>query len=139
MPVYLEDSQLGLRQFDAPFDRIQGPDANGSIICNADGSITLPPLLGKNITLGGASTLLLGTVVNGLTAFAGGGQASATALTAGINRVTTVASAGDSVKLPTSAAGMAVTVINQGANPLQAFGTGTDTINGIAAATGIAQ
>lgn len=76
---------------------------------------------------------------NSITAFAGGGQTNATALTAQINRVTTVATAGDSVKLPPATVGLWVVVINKGANPMQVFGAGTDTINGVATATGISQ
>lgn len=74
-----------------------------------------------------------------LTAAAGGTQAAALALTAMINRVSTVATQADSVKLPTSQAGLAIMVINRGATPMQVFGAGTDTINGIATATGISQ
>lgn len=40
------------------------------------------------------------SVTDAITAFAGGGQASATLLDSGYNRVATVASAADSVKLP---------------------------------------
>ena len=75
----------------------------------------------------------------GLTAFATGGQASAVLLPSMINRVATVATQGDSVKLPPSAVGLAIMVINRGANAMQVFGSGTDTINGIATATGISQ
>lgn len=75
----------------------------------------------------------------GITAHAGGGQASAVALTTVINRVTTVAAQGDSVALPAASAGLAIILINKGANPMQVFGSGTDTINGIATATGISQ
>jgi hypothetical protein len=49
--------------------------------------------------------------IDNIAARAGGGQALATALTAMQNRITTVASAGDSVKLPPSATGMSLTVI----------------------------
>lgn len=73
------------------------------------------------------------------TAFSGGGQGSAVALPSMINRVSTVAAQGDSVKLPPSAVGLAIMVLNRGANPMQVFGAGTDTINGIATATGISQ
>lgn len=75
----------------------------------------------------------------GITAFATGGQTSAVALTALINRVSTVATQGDSVKLPAATPGLAITVLNRGAQPMQVFGAGTDTINGIATATGISQ
>lgn len=83
----------------------------------------------------------LQTVSNttGITAFAGGGQSSATALTGMVNRISTVATAGDSVRLPASAAGLQIVIDNRGANPCQVFGAGTDTINGIATATGISQ
>lgn len=79
------------------------------------------------------------SVTNGLTAHAGGGQGSALALTTQYNRITTVATAGDSVKLPASVAGLEITITNNGANPMQVFGAGTDTINGIATATGVSQ
>lgn len=81
----------------------------------------------------------LASVANTLTAHSGGTQAAALALTASYNRLTTVAALGDSVRLPASAAGLAVTIDNQGAFPAQVFGAGTDTINGIATATGISQ
>ena len=83
--------------------------------------------------------LLVTAYANGLTAHAGGGQGSALALTATVNRVTTVGSAADSVALPASGAGMTIQIINSGANAMQVFGAGTDTINGIATATGISQ
>lgn len=65
-----------------------------------------------------------------LTAFAGGGQGSATALPSMINRVTTVATAADSVKLPVSAAGMNITVINAAAaNSMNLFPATGEQIN----------
>lgn len=77
----------------------------------------------------------------GLTALAGGGQTGATALIEGINIITTVATAADSVMLPPARAGLVVRVVNLGANPLQIFGSAatSDTINSIATATGISQ
>lgn len=85
------------------------------------------------------NNLLEQTAVSSLTAHSGGGQGSALALTNAINNVTTVAAAGDSVKLPASAAGLEITITNNGANSMQVFGAGTDTINGVATATGVAQ
>jgi len=73
----------------------------------------------------------------GLTAHAGGTQAAALALTAGVNYITTCATAGDSVRLPTSVAGLTVEVINAGAASCQVYGAGTDTINNVATATGV--
>jgi len=50
--------------------------------------------------------------VDAITAFAGGGQTDATQLTAGFNRVTVVATAADSVKLPAAVAGLEVIIFN---------------------------
>lgn len=77
----------------------------------------------------------------GLTAHAGGTQAAALLLTSQFNTVTTVGTAADSLKLPvTSAAtvGYFVIVQNATATSLQVFGSGTDTINAVATATGVA-
>jgi hypothetical protein len=71
---------------------------------------------------------------NAITAFAGGGQGSAVLLTAGINRVTTVGSAADSVKLPPALAGDIVVVINAAAaNSMNVFPSTGDNINALAA------
>ena len=73
-------------------------------------------------------------------------QAGATALTTEINRVdtSTAPSAGtvlgDGVMLPaTGAFARDILVINNTANPIQVYGAGTDTINGVAATTGVTQ
>lgn len=86
-----------------------------------------------------ANGLLQQTASTSLTAHSGGGQTSALALTKGVNNVTTVAAAGDSVRLPASAAGQEITITNSGANSMQVYGAGTDTINGVATGTGVAQ
>lgn len=82
-----------------------------------------------------------GSTAIGLTAHAGGGQASALLLTAQYNRVDTVTTAADSVKLPPpSYIGQEIEVVNNAAaNSMQVFGSGTDTINGVATGTGVAQ
>lgn len=64
---------------------------------------------------------LLRSNATGITAFAGGGQASAAQLLKEFNRVTTVASDNDSVKLPSGKAGMSVIVVNDGAKNLAIF------------------
>jgi hypothetical protein len=61
----------------------------------------------------------LGT--NGLTALSGGGQTGATQLLTGMNRITTVAAAGDSCQLPHSFPGGLVIVINDAANPTDVY------------------
>lgn len=73
-----------------------------------------------------------------LTAKAGGGQAGATLLPNFMHRVTTVATANDSVVLPAAQAGEILLVNNSDpTDSLQVFANGSDTINGIAGATGI--
>jgi hypothetical protein len=74
-----------------------------------------------------------------ITAYPGGAQSNATQLFGQTSRITTVATSGDSVVLPPSQAGLELLVINHGANPMQVFGYGTDTIDDIANATGVNQ
>lgn len=69
----------------------------------------------------------------GITAHAGGGQGSAVQLTTEYNEVTVVATSGDSVKLPTAVAGLAITVKNIGAQALAVFPFLGDSINALAA------
>lgn len=69
--------------------------------------------------------------VTGLVALVGGGQAGATVLTGDINVVSTVASAADSVQLPTAEAGREVTVVNNSANALAVFPALGDKINAL--------
>ena len=79
-------------------------------------------LLDANWTdISASGTYYLHSTATGLTAFAGGGQASALQLGAEFNRVTTVATAGDSVKLPVGLAGMQLVVQNDGAATLNIF------------------
>jgi hypothetical protein len=73
------------------------------------------------------------SVKNGLVARAGGGQANATFLPADINRVTTVATIADSVKLPKAVPGLDVTVYNAAANSMNVFPATGDAINALAA------
>ncbi len=94
--------------------------ASGAI----SGTFTGNATFSGNLTLSGtniSSGLNTGSGTNSVTAFAGGGQASATALTKNTVFVTTVASAGDSVRLPTAALSISVVVYNLGANALDIF------------------
>lgn len=76
---------------------------------------------------------------NAITAHVGGGQGSATALTTAINRVTTVATAGNSVKLPAAIAGESIVVINAAAsNSMDCFPASGEVINALAANTALA-
>ncbi|SRR6266699_6097665 len=82
---------------------------------------------GENLDLvqivGLGGSILLGEAFNGqmygtsmatdsIVAHAGGGQANAVALITPLNRIITVASAGDSVRLPVSARGNVIMVVN---------------------------
>ena len=96
-------------------------------------------IMGSLSPLSVSGNFLIHTSANALTAHAGGGQPSATPLPDEVNNVTTVATAGDSVALPVSIAGMQVIVINDAANAMQVFGAGTDTIDDVATATGVSQ
>lgn len=74
-----------------------------------------------------------------ITAHAGGGQAAAFPITTQTARITTVATAGDSIVLPPSTPGMELLIINHGANAMQVFGISPDTIDDQATGTGVSQ
>lgn len=78
------------------------------------------------------------TVTDGLVAKAGGGRSGATVLVAPQSHVTTVATAADSVVLPKAVVGLSIETVNSGANSMQVFANGSDTIDGTAGATGVA-
>lgn len=100
------------------------------------------PSTGAFTTLSATQNFALTTVENAVTAHAGGGQGSATALlaTATFHRILTVATSADSVALPPATIGAMQCVRNDSTsgNGAQVFGTSPDTINGVATATGVA-
>ncbi len=84
------------------------------------------------------------SVTAGITAFATGGQGSATQLTTDINEISVCATAGDSVKMPTAIAGLDVVIINNGAKSCDVFpssgdnlGSGVDTAVSLGAGNNI--
>lgn len=83
-----------------------------------------------NLTVQGS---IFDSFADNITANAGGGQANATLLTKQTNRITTVATRGDSIKLPVSTAGAIVYVANTGANPMAVFPNTGEVINELAA------
>ncbi len=105
------------------------------------GDASLYDIIAKLISPSFTNLLISGlfseSFTDNITAHAGGGQASAVQLTTELNRVATVTTAADSVKLPASVAGLTIVVTNHGSNPMQVFGLGTDTIDDVAAATGV--
>lgn len=113
-------------------DAVMLSASDGISWCSIDSSFT-------TLTVFASSLPIAVSVDTGVTAYAGGGQTNAVLLTGKWNNVTTVATAGDSVKLTPSVVGISQVVTNSGANPMQVFGSGTDTINGIATATGVLQ
>lgn len=84
-------------------------------------------------TIQALSQLLAELPQNAITAFATGGQASATPIAAQVNRITTCATAGDSVLLPASTPGLTITIVNDGATGCDVFGQTGDTLNSLAA------
>ncbi len=111
---------------------------SGTSTLKTDGAF----VVGAGLTVATASTFTLGLQVGalleanagvqsnspniykgttGITAFATGGQASATALTSEVNFVTTCATNLDSVKLPIAALGKRIVVFNQGAATCDVF------------------
>ncbi len=76
---------------------------------------------------------------SGITAGAVQTQAGARQLNAAVNTISTVAAAGDGVRLPKGFVGLEVWIINTDADDIQVYGFSTDTINSVATATGVTQ
>lgn len=87
----------------------------------------------------GIGDFLLESSQDNITATAGGGQANAYQIVSQTFRVATVASIGDSVQLPPATPGLEVLGINHGANAMQVYGNGSDTIDDQAITTGVSQ
>jgi hypothetical protein len=100
-------------------------EASKAMVLDSSGDITMPGV----ITFAEPQEYDSNTAI---TAFATGGQASATALTGEFNNITTCATAGDSVKLPAAALGLNITVKNSGAASLAVFPNTSDSINALA-------
>lgn len=89
-----------------------------------------------NLSVNGIDEFL--TATNGITAHAGGGQANATQLSSEINRVITVATIFDSVKLPSAIAGKRCIVINSAAlNACNIYPKSGESINALSTNTAI--
>lgn len=124
------------RSFLPGFRLLNGTDVNEQLVDKVNDIITEIESVPSGIT---AENVIF-DATDGVTAFAGGGQASATQLTGNAANVTVVATAADSVKLPLAVAGALFFLTNSdAADSMQVFGAGTDTINGVATATGVAQ
>lgn len=96
------------------------------IISSTAGNIVFTPTVYSEFT-----TQEVHTSTATITAFSGGGQASAVLLTATYSEVTVVAATGDSVKLPAAVAGLVITVRNNdSAEAMDVFPNTDDTLNG---------
>lgn len=127
--VYGLNTPFVLSPYSVVLDIVDGTSPTGLDLDNG----------GMNLIAGTQPYIQLSSSTTGIAAFATGGQTNATLLTSTVNRVTTVTSANDSIKLPPNVPGFQVTVINSGTNPCQVFGSGTDQINNVASATGVSQ
>lgn len=98
----------------------------------------------RDLVRGGLFTNLARAILGGeskttgITAFAGGGQASAVVLTNAINIIATCATGGDSVMLPVAEQGDEVTIDNQGAASCNVFPQVGGAIRGAAANAALA-
>jgi hypothetical protein len=109
----------------------------GSSTFTTTGTSTMGVLDGDGLNVD-ASGLQTHTAQTGVTAYAGGGQANATAITSSYCVVSTVATAGDSVKLPSAAAGLKVTVFNEDStDALDLFPNTSDNIDGAGVDTAV--
>jgi len=79
------------------------------------------------------NTQTLQAGADSITAHAGGGQQAASPLTGLLNRVTVVATIGDSVTLPASIAGADIVVVNAAANSMNVFPNTGEQINALGA------
>jgi hypothetical protein len=109
----------------------RGPQDNPATASYSPGHQLFDPAVAA---LGGGRSF-----ANAVTARAGGTRAAATKITAAINRIAVCATAADSVSLPPAVGGQVVYVQNAGAAAAQVFAdpATSDTINGVAAATGV--
>lgn len=144
-PAAAAEVQRLIQEIEAGSAAIATITTTGNVNVGGDLAVTGATTLNGTITLGDAAadSLIINATTTytdpvnysnqtGITAFATGGQASATALTEEVNNVTTVATAGDSVKLPAAAAGKRIHVKNSGATALDIFPATSDSIDALA-------
>lgn len=139
----INNTAIGMQVFGLGTDTINGLAANVGVYQPPFSSDTYwcagTGVWHAEVGFGYSGGLGTETAQDGIVAFAGGGQTNATPITVQMARLTTVATIGDSIKLPPSAPGLEITVINHGANAVQVFGSGTDIINDSPTAVGVSQ
>lgn len=104
----------------------------GAIDGTPIGATTPTPVIGTNIRATGNYKRSIATPLTAV----GTNRATSLALTADVNNITTAAS-GTGATLPASSAGLCIINFNSGANAIQIYGAGSDTIDGVAGATGV--
>ena len=97
-------------------DQVDGKDATDLLLVDGTQAMT-----------GTLNRLVVATITANA---GGGGVGSATALTADVNEISVCATGGDSVSMPTAAAGLTVTVINNGAAACDVFPDTSDDLGG---------
>lgn len=110
-----------------------GTGGAGNYTGNFDGILGANTPAAATVTDLTASGITKRSAANAITAFATGGQGSATALTKDINSITVCATAADSVKLPAATAGRMVQVSNLGAAYASVFPASGELIDALAA------
>jgi hypothetical protein len=114
-------------------NKVDSTVPGSSLLLTDDGD-----LAGYLSKTGVISLIPAGAADNAITAFAGGGQASAVQLKYRKSRITTVATAADSVKLPKAIPGMEMAVTNAAAaNAMNVFPASGEIINALSADTAI--
>lgn len=107
-------------------------DDGSAIVVNDLTGLTVMTLSAAGVVSFTGSTSATIDVNTAITAFAGGGQGSATALTGDYNEITVCATAGDSVKLKAAVNGVFQIVKNTGAASLAVFPNTGDSLNDLA-------
>jgi len=126
-PNYLENEKNNIRAVNnGDFDWETNPSV---LVAAVDGNalFTLSPDQKSLIPQGDKAQS-----TQNVTALAGGGQTGATQLNNGNNVVANVASANDSVVLPSDANGKTITVTNTSANSLNVYPSSGESINSLA-------
>lgn len=98
------------------------------------GAINGTAIGGTTPAAGAFTSVALGNA-DALAAGVGGTKGAATAMVPGVNRFSTVTTAGDSGLLPPAIPGQIAVVVNDASNGMKIYGAGTDTLNDVATAT----
>lgn len=136
LTIYLENAAaLAMSVFAAGTDTING-NAAATGVTQMAGSMVIYTCyaagawFAQGLGTGYSGSLETQSTTTGITAHAGGTQALGVALTTMANNVTVCATGGDSVVLPATAAGLQISVANNGAASCNVFPPVGSTMNG---------